>query len=467
MEKFDAIIIGSGQAGNPLAKRLAAEGRRVALVELACIGGTCINWGCTPTKTLVGIAKNVFQARGAAKYGMPLKKHTPDFELVMQRVNHVVSHFREGLENALRQTPNLTCYHGKARFAGYKEVRVQLADGRFTAMTAELIFINTGARARVPDLEGLPAVNFLTSATALALKQQPNHLIIVGGGYVSLEFSQIFRRLGSQVTILEKSSGLLPKEDEDVGLLLTRMLEGEGVEIRTDATITRVSAGAQESVQLEILSAGKSSTLQGTHLLVATGRIPNTEELGLEKTGIRLDGKGYIPVNSHLETSQAGIYALGDVKGGPAFTHVSYHDYVVVADHLFDQQASPPHNRLLPYCIFTDPELGRIGLTEKEAGEMGLDFSVTKMNTSAIARAVETGETTGFVKALVDNKSRKILGVAVISAGGGELMSLFQIAMQGGLTYDQLRDTMFAHPTYAEAINNLFSPEHLQPGIPS
>lgn len=467
MEEFDAIIIGSGQAGNPLAKKLSEEGKRVALVESAFVGGTCINYGCTPTKTLVGLAKNVIQAHRAAEYGIILSKGEPNYEIINQRKNEVVTDFREGLENSLLRDPNITLFHGKGSFSGYKEIRVQLEDSSHKSITAALIFINTGTRARISDIEGLQSVKFLTSKTILELACLPKHLLIIGGGYVALEFSQIFRRMGSRVTIIEKSSRLLPNEDDDVGLMISQILEAEGVKIITDATIRRVSAATNESINIEFLSTGKSLTLSGTHLLIATGRTPNTEDLDLSKTGIQVDGKGFISVNDQLETTETGIYALGDVKGGPAFTHVSYHDYIVVADRLFGNKASSIHNRLVPYCVFIDPELGRIGLTEKEATELGLDFSVAKMKTSSIARAIEMDETSGFVKAIVDNNTRKILGVAVICAGGGELMSLLQIAMLGGLTYDQLRDTMFAHPTYAEAINNLFSPRHLQPGISS
>lgn len=462
MERFDAIIIGSGQAGNPLAKRLSREGKRVAVVESSYIGGTCINYGCTPTKTLVGLAKNILQARRTSDYGIALNNDVPNYKLINQRKNEVVARFREGLERSLVQDPNITLYHGKGKFSGYKEVNVQLEDLSYKSITAELIFINTGARAHIPDIEGLQSVNFFTSQTILELEYLPKHLLIVGGGYVALEFSQIFRRMGSLVTIIEKSSGLLPGEDEDVGLEISRILEAEGVKIITDATVKRVVAEANESVTIEILSGQKPYTLSGTHLLIATGRIPNTENLDLSKTCIEVDKKGFISVNDHLETTEPGIYALGDVKGGPAFTHVSYHDYIVLADNLFGKKTSSIRNRLIPYCVFTDPELGRIGLTEKEATEMGLNFSVAKMKTAFIARAIETGETSGFIKAIVDNKTNRILGVAAISTNGGELMSLLQIAMLGNLGYDQLRDTMFAHPTYAEAINNLFSPTHLQ-----
>jgi len=462
MERFDAIIIGSGQASNPLAKRLSKEGRCVAVVELAYIGGTCINYGCTPTKTLVALAKIITRARRASDYGIALNNDVPKYKLINQRKNEVVADFRKGLERTLVQDPNITVYHGKGKFSGYKEICVQLEDLSYKSITAESIFINTGARAHIPDIEGLQSVDFFTSQTILDLECLPKHLLIVGGGYIALEFSQIFRRMGSLVTIIEKSSRLLPKEDEDVGLEISQILKAEGVKIITDVTIERVVSESDDSINVEISVAGKLHTLSGTHLLIATGRVPNTEDLDLLKTRIQVDEKGFISVNEHLETTESGIYALGDVKGGPAFTHVSYHDYIVLADNLFGKKAFSIRNRLIPYCVFTDPELGRIGLTEREATEMGLNFSVAKMKTSFIARAIETGETSGFIKAIVDNKTNRILGAAVISTNGGELMSLLQIAMLGGLTYDQLRDTMFAHPTYAEAINNLFNPIHLQ-----
>lgn len=462
MEKFDAIIIGSGQAGNPLAKRLSGEGMRVAIVESAYIGGTCINYGCTPTKTLVGLAKNITLARGASHYGITLANDVPDYKLIGKRKDEVVTLYRERLEKWLFEDANITVFHGKGRFSGYKEISVKLVDLNYKTITANLIFINTGVHAHIPNIEGLRSVNFFTSQTILELDYLPKELLIVGGGYVSLEFAQIFRRLGSLVTIIEQSERLLPKEDEDVGLEITQILEADGVKVITGAITRRVWTDTNESVTIEILSEGKSHTISGSHLLIATGRRPNTAYLDLPNTGIQIDEKGFIPVNDHLETTVTGIYALGDVKGGPAFTHVSYHDYVVLAENLFDKKTSSIRDRLIPYCVFIDPELGRIGLTEKEADEMNLDFSVAKMKTSFIARAVETGETSGFIKAIVDNKTKKILGAAIISPNGGELMSLLQVAMMGSLTYEQLRDTMFAHPTYAEAINNLFHPAHVK-----
>lgn len=465
MEKFDAIIIGSGQGGNPLAKRFSEEGKRVALVDSAFLGGTCVNYGCTPTKTLVGIAKKIFQAKGAVKYGITLNNIEPNYKLINRQKNKVVSHSRDNLEKSLFRDSNITFFHGKASFSGHKEVLVRLSNSNYKSITAESIFINTGTQARVPEIEGLQSVKFLTSKTILDLKYLPEHLLIIGGGYIALEFSQIFRRMGSQVTIIEQSPRLLPREDDDVASMIRQVLEAEGVKIITGAIVRRVSTTTDESIYIEVLSEYKSIEITGTHLLVAAGTAPNTKDLDLSKTDIQVDERGFIPVNDHLETKETGIYALGDVKGGPAFTHVSYHDYIVVADHLFGGKTSSIHNRLVPYCLFIDPELGRIGLTEKEASEKDLDFSVAKMSTSSIARAIETDETTGFIKAIVDNNTRKILGVAVICAGGGELMSILQIAMMCGLTYDQLRNTMFAHPTYAEAINNLFSPTHIKQKI--
>jgi pyruvate/2-oxoglutarate dehydrogenase complex dihydrolipoamide dehydrogenase (E3) component len=304
-------------------------------------------------------------------------------------------------------------------------------------------------------------VPYFTSETILALEELPKQLLIIGGGYVALEFAQIFRRMGSDVTLIERSSRILQNEDEDVADELQLVLERDGVQVVLDAFIKRVGSTAGRMVDIEIISAGKPLHVSGTHLLIATGRTPNTETLDLFKTGIQTDSDGFIPVNDQLQTAVDGIYALGDVKGGPAFTHVSYHDHIVVTDNLLQGGYSSIEDRLIPYCIFTDPELGRIGVTEKSARQQGLQYSVAKMDTRYIARAAETSETTGFLKAIIDNNTRQILGAATICTGGGELMSLLQVAMHGGLTCDELRDMMFAHPTYAEAINNLFSPTHI------
>lgn len=464
MDVYDAIIIGSGQAGNPLAKRLSKEGRRVALIESALVGGTCINRGCTPTKTLVGSAKRVFQAEHAAEHGLTLIDKSVDYQVIFRRKNRIVADFREAQEKSIMQDPNITLLRGKGSFSNHKELRVQFDDFSHVDIGAESIFINTGSRPRIPDIEGLDSTPYLTSTTILELDVLPDHLVIIGGGYVALEFAQIFRRIGSRVTIVERSSRLLQKEDEDVALELMSILEREGVRFIPDASVRRVIRKADNQIDIEILASEKPTTLSATHLLIATGRRPNTDELNLFRTSIQTDKDGYIPVNDHLETSIPGIYALGDVKGGAAFTHVSHHDYLVLSQNIFEGKQSSIRNRLIPYCIFTDPELGRIGLTEKAAREKGLKFTVAKMKTSSIARAVETGETTGFVNAIIDNNTKAILGAAVICPGGGELMSLLQIAMMGGVTYDQLRDTMFAHPTYAESINNLFNATHLQPG---
>jgi pyruvate/2-oxoglutarate dehydrogenase complex dihydrolipoamide dehydrogenase (E3) component len=462
MDKFDAIIIGSGQAGNPLAKRLSKEGRRVALIESDLVGGTCINYGCTPTKTLVGFAKNIFRARQTAEYGLHVIDALPDYVAMSHRKNQIVGQFRRALEKSLMEDANITLIEGEAGFSGHKELRLQLRGRGRVTLSADTIFINTGSRPLIPEIKGLESIRYFTSRTILELEVLPQHLVIIGGGYVAVEFAQIFRRMGSRVAVIERSSQLLGNEDDDVAMELRMILEREDIQVISDAFIKRVTSASGETINVEILAAGKLTNVAGTHLLIATGRIPNTESLDLFKTGIETDKDGYIPVNDQLETKVTGIYALGDVKGGPAFTHVSYHDYIVVSENIFEDKRSSIHNRLIPFCIFTDPELGRIGLTEKAAREKGLNFSVAKMPTRFIARAIETQETAGFLKAVIENDTKKILGAAVICAGGGELMSLLQVAMIGGLTYEQLRDTMFAHPTYAEAINNLFSAHYLQ-----
>lgn len=467
METFDAIIIGAGQAGNPLARRLSKEGRRVALIESSLVGGTCINYGCTPTKAMVGSAKKIFDARHAVEHGLTIVDDVVDYQAIVRRRDKIVTSFRTGLEDSLIKDPNVTIFRGKGSFVNHKEVQAELNNNSPRAhLAAELIFINTGTRPRIPDIEGLDTTKYLTSTTILELDQLPEHLVIIGGGYIALEFAQIFCRIGSLVTIIERSSRGLKNEDEDVALEIRAILEKEGVQFISNAAVKRVVSKAENRIDIEIQVSGQPATLSATHLLVATGRTPNTEDLNLSRTSIQTTNDGYIPVNDHLETTVPGIYALGDVKGGPAFTHVSYHDYVVVSQNIFEGKQSSIRNRLIPYCIFTDPELGRIGLTEKSAREKGLEFSVAKMKTSSIARAVETGETSGFIKAIIDNKTKMILGAAVICSGGGELMSLLQMAMAGGPTYEQLRDTMFAHPTYAESINNLFNAAHLQAGIP-
>lgn len=460
MEKFDAIIIGSGQAGNPLARRLSKEGKSVALIESALIGGTCINYGCTPTKTLVEAAKEIYLARHAHQYGLRSNPDGIEFLTVKSRKDKVVAGYRNGLKESLHKDPNITVFKGRARFTGYKQMEIDGISQQ--QLTSDLIFINTGARPRTPAIDGLEKVKYFTSDTVLEVNTLPKELLIIGGGYIALEFAQIFCRLGSRVTILERSSRLLKKEDEDVATELKTMLEGEGVEIITDAVVNRVSQPEAQAVRIEVSVHGKSQLVTGTHLLIAAGRAPNTEDLDLSVTGLEATDDGYIRVKDDLETKVSGIYALGDVKGGPAFTHVSYHDYIIVSKNLLEGKEMSIHNRLIPYCIFTDPELGRIGLTEQQARAAGLNFSVAKMQTRYIARAVESGQTRGFIKAIVDNESKMILGAAIICPGGGELMSLIQMAMLGGVGYDQLQETIFAHPTYAESLNNLFRPENIQ-----
>ncbi len=322
-------------------------------------------------------------------------------------------------------------------------------------LRADKIFINTGARPAIPDIEGLDAVPYLTSTTILDLTETPQHLCILGAGYVAMEMGQMYRRFGAEVTLLEKNTRILGKEDEDVAAAIHKILEEDGITICCGSELQKVSR-QNGNILLELASGGQPRTITCSHLLVAAGRTPNTDDLGLEKTGLRTTGHGIIPVGENLETGVEGIFALGDVKGGPAFTHISYNDYVIVSKNILDKQRLTIHDRPVPYCMFTDPELGRIGLTEHEAREKGMDILVAKLPMTKVARGIETGDTRGLMKAVVDKATGQILGASILSVAGGEIMSVIQMAMMGKVPYDQIRDGVFAHPTFSESLNNLF-----------
>lgn len=451
MVKYDAIIIGSGQAANPLAKKLAAAGWKTALIEKKWIGGTCINVGCTPTKTLIASGRVAYLVKRSSDYGIHSTDWSVDIDAIIRRKNAHVLQARESSTKSLLETPNLDVHFGTATFTGQKELTVTKEDSSVTAMTAEHIFINTGTKPVIPTIPGLDKVNFLTSDTILDLIEVPSHLVIIGGSYIALEFGQFYRRLGSEVTILEQHEHFLVKEDDDIAAEIRKILEEDGIRILTGARVNSVAAKGKD---IEIDTAPK---ITASHLLVATGRLPETVALNPQASGIAVDEHGFIKVNEKLETSTPGIFALGDVKGGPQFTHVSYNDYVILSKNLFENGNRNIADRPVVYCMFTDPELGRMGLTEKEAREKGLNIKVAKMSAAHIARAWENDETRGLLKAIVDADTGKILGAAMLTTVGGELMSMLQLAMMGGLTYDVLRDGMFAHPTFAESLNNLFS----------
>jgi pyruvate/2-oxoglutarate dehydrogenase complex dihydrolipoamide dehydrogenase (E3) component len=476
MTKYDAILVGSGQAANPLAKKLAASGWRTALIERQWVGGTCINVGCTPTKALIASGRVAYLVKRAADFGIHTTGFSVDAEAFLRRKNAIVMHYRESGTKGLLTTPNLDLIFGTAAFSAPKEITVTLEDGSTDTLTAENIFLDTGAVPVIPPIPGLSEIPYLTSSTILDLMEIPSHLVIIGGSYIALEFGQLYRRLGSEVTILEDSSQFLHREDEDIAAEIRRILEEDGIQILTGTKTTRVTPG--QNIRLDLENAASAppngsaaangsspapaqekapASVTASHVLVATGRKADTAGLNTAAAGIALDPHGFIRVNDHLETSVPGIYALGDVKGGPEFTHISYNDHLIVYKNLIEKANLSIAGRISIYCLFTDPELGRVGLTEKEARDKGLNIKVVTMPASWIARANENGETRGMIKAIVNADDRKILGAAVLTVGGGELMSVLQMAMMGGLTTDTLRDTIFAHPTFAESLNNLFA----------
>ncbi|GAA3939503.1 mercuric reductase [Hymenobacter algoricola] len=454
---YDALIIGSGQAGNPLAVALADAGRRVVLVEENHLGGSCINYGCSPTKNLLAAAERAHQVRTAADYGIRVGAPEVDFPAVMARKEALVQQSRRGVRNNLTQEHSgITVLHGHAAFTGKHSVRVTLTQGDEQELEAPLIFINTGTRPAIPPLAGLDAVPYLTTTQLLDLPELPEHLLILGGGYIGLEFGQMFRRFGSRVTVVESGRQLLEREDDDVCAAMQATLEADGVEFVLGAKAHRVSQNAAGQLTLSVHTAAGERRLHGSHLLVATGRTPNSDTLDLSKAGVKTDEQGYIQVNGSLQTATRGVYALGDVHGGPQFTHISYDDYRVVRDALLHGKRRSAKQRPLPYTVFTEPQLGRIGLNEDQAREQNIPYRVATMPVRTIGRARETGRTTGFWKVLVGDNDQ-VLGAAIFCAEGGELMTMFQLIMMGRLPYPQLQNMIIAHPTWAEGLNNVFT----------
>ncbi|WP_133273950.1 mercuric reductase [Hymenobacter radiodurans] len=456
-DSYDVVIIGSGQAGNPLATALADAGRRVVLIEEYLLGGSCINYGCSPVKTMLASAERAHQVRTAATFGV--QSHAPhvDMAAVVARKDEVIGAMREGVRSNLTQErPGITVLAGRAVFTGPRSLRVAMESGPEKQVTAPLIFINTGTRAAIPEVEGLAETGFLTTTELLDLKELPEHLLILGGGYIGLEFGQMFRRFGSRVTIIESGAQVLEHEDEDVCATLQELLEAEGVAFVLGAEAYRAAKGAGGQITVTARTRTGERRLSGTHLLIATGRTPNSDKLNLAAAGVRVDEKGYIEVNSRLQTNVRGVYALGDVHGGPQFTHLSYDDYRIVRDALLGGKSRSAKQRPLPYTVFTDPQLGRIGLSEEQAREKNIAYRVAVMPVSTIGRARETGRLGGFFKVMVDDKDQ-IIGAAILCAEGGEIMTMLQLAMTGKLKYQVLQEMIFAHPLWAEALNNAFT----------
>jgi pyruvate/2-oxoglutarate dehydrogenase complex dihydrolipoamide dehydrogenase (E3) component len=455
-QHYDAIVIGSGQAGTPLCQALASAGMRTALVEREHVGGTCVNEGCTPTKAMIASGRAAYLARRGADYGV----HTGPIRINMGRVRKrkrdIVKQFRSGSEDRLKKTKGLDLICGQANLIGPKSIDVQLRGGGSRALSAERIFINAACRPAIPALAGLNEVPYLNSTSIMELTQVPKHLLVLGGGYVAVEFGQLFRRLGSRLTIVQRGPQLLAQEDTDVSEAVAQILKQDGIQVYFNAVAEQVSS-SRSNISLKVRASGKLRTVDGTQALVATGRVPNSDTLNLPAAGIASDQRGFIRVNEKLETNVSGIFVLGDIKGGPAFTHISYDDFRIIRTNVIEKGNATIANRWVPYTVFIDPQLGRIGLTEEEAKAQGRAFRVARMPMSYVARALEVDETRGFMKAIVDASSGQILGAAVLGIEGGEIMAQIELAMMGKLPYTILKDAIFAHPTLAESLNNLFS----------
>ena len=456
-QHYDAVVIGSGQGGNPLAGALAGAGRKTAVIEREHVGGTCINEGCTPTKTMVASAKVAYLDRRSADYGVRNGPVNVDMVEVRRRKRAIVDTFRGGSEQRLEDAENLELIRGEARFTGPKELEVRLDRGEAVRISAENVFINVGARPGSVPVDGLDAVPTLDSTKIMELDEVPEHLLVLGGGYVGIEFAQMFRRFGSEVTVVQRGPQLLSREDADVAKAVAEILHGDGVEVLLDTEAQGVRQDESGGIRLTVNEAAGERTLSGSHLLVAAGRPPNTDLLNLEAAGIETDERGFVEVNERLETNVPGVYALGDAKGGPAFTHISYDDYRVIEANLLNGENATITDRLVPYTVFIDPQLGRVGLSEAEAREQGRDVRVASIPMSYVPRALEMAESRGMMKAVIDGETSEILGCAILGVEGGEIMAMIQIAMMGKLPYTALRDGVFAHPTLAESLNKLFA----------
>jgi len=454
-QQYDAIVIGSGQGGTPLSGALAEAGIYTGLIERKHVGGTCINEGCTPMKTMVASGRVAYLARRAADYGVHTGPISIDMKKVRQRKRDIVESFRKRGEKHIQDTQNLDLISGEASFTGPKTLEVKSHDGKSRSVSATRIFINAGARASRPKLDGLESVNALDNISIMELDIVPEHLLVLGGGYIGLEFGQLFRRLGSRVTIVQSGEQLLTREDPDVAEEVQKILREDGIDILLSTKATHAE-GQSKAIRLQVQGDKTSTTLTGSHLLLATGRIPNSDTLNLSAAGVKTDDRGFIEVNERLETTASDIYALGDIKGGPAFTHISYDDFRILRANLLEHKSLSTKNRFVPYTVFIDPQLGRIGLTETEAREQQRNIKVAKLPMSSVARALEIDETRGFMKAVVDAESQQILGAAVLGIEGGEIMSVLETAMMGKLPYTALRDATYAHPTLSESLNNLF-----------
>jgi pyruvate/2-oxoglutarate dehydrogenase complex dihydrolipoamide dehydrogenase (E3) component len=448
--RFDCIVIGTGQSGPALAARLSRTGMKVAVVERKLFGGTCVNTGCVPTKAMVASAYAAHMARRANEYGVTVGGPVSvDMKRVKARKDKISGESNRAVENWMRKLKNGTVYQGHARFESAHAVKV----GEET-LAADKIFINVGGRALIPPMPGLDQVAYLTNSNIMDLEALPGHLLIIGGSYIGLEFGQMFRRFGAKVTIIEKGSRLIAREDEDVSLAVQRILENEGVAVRLNAEcMTAKKHGDRIVVSLDCGSGAREA--EGSHLLLAVGRVPNTDDLGLDKAGVQLDAKGYIQVDDQLRTNVPGIWALGDCNGRGAFTHTSYNDYEIVAANLLDNEPRKVSDRIVTYGLFIDPPLGRIGMTEADVRKSGRKALIATRPMTKVGRAVEKGETQGFMKALVDAESKEILGAMILGVGGDEAIHSLLDVMYAKAPYTVVTHAVHIHPTVSELIPTL------------
>ena len=445
--RYDAIVIGTGQAGPSLTRRLAAAGKKVAVIERKLFGGTCVNTGCIPTKAMVASAYAARMVHRAAEYGVDMAGgFAVDMKRVKARKDGISAQSRVGLENSLKHLENCTVYEGHARFEGPREVSV---GGE--RLAAEWIFVNVGGRAIVPEMPGVREIDYLTNSSMMQVDFLPKHLIVVGGSYIGLEFGQMFRRFGSEVTILEMSPRLVHREDEDVSEAMRGILEAEGITVRVNAKCIGFSRRGDE-VAARAECAEGSPEVVGSHVLLAVGRRPNTDDLGLEKAGVAVDSHGYIVVDDQLRSSVPGIWAMGDCNGKGAFTHTSYNDYEIVAANLLDGDPRRVSDRIPCYALYTDPPLGRVGMTEAEARKSGRPVRVGKRPMTRVGRAVEKGESQGFMKVMVDGESKLILGANILGTGGDEAVHSILDVMYAKAPYTVIQRAVHIHPTVSELI---------------
>lgn len=457
-EYYDDIIIGGGKAGKTLAPALVADGRKTALVErsLTMIGGGCINIACIPTKTMVASTEVAKTVRNSSAYGVNTTAHTVDLAVVIRRKRSVVESARamnlRNLETALGQELII----GTGRFVAPKTIEVTTAENTTRLLTAERLFINTGTRPLIPSVPGLKEAGFLTSESIMELEQLPDRLIILGSGYIGLEFAQMFQRFGCRVTVIGQSEQILSQQDPDLAIAVQTLLERDGIEFLLKAKVSKVERSGDATV-LQIQVADREISLQGSHLLVAVGRAPNTDSLNLAAAGVATDTRGFIRVNARLETNIPGIWALGDINGGPQYTHISLDDYRIVKANLIEEGNRSTGDRLVPSCLFIDPELAHVGLTETEARQQGYAIRVAKLDASAVPRTKTLGQTDGLMKAIVDTETDRILGCSLLCHAVGEVISTVQMVMLAQLPYTVLRDGVLTHPTMTEGLNMLFS----------